>query len=211
MALLLAARKYFPNPENFEPEPPQSAAKMRLDGSFMFYTIAISCFAFGFADFTLITMHAARSGLFQTDELPLIYAGAMAVDAVAALVFGWLYDKYGLAVLMLSSLLAAPFAFFAFGVTAKWAMLFGAALWGVGMGAQESILKAAVTSIVPKQNRSSGFGISQTAFGIAWFLGSWLMGALYDASMSWMITVSVAAQLAAVPFFWLSARKFKRM
>jgi len=210
MALLLAARKYFPNPENFEPEPPKGAAKMRLDGSFMFYTIAISCFAFGFADFTLITMHAARSGLFQTDELPLIYAGAMAVDAVAALVFGWLYDKYGLAVLMLSSLLAAPFAFFAFGVTAKWAMLFGAALWGVGMGAQESILKAAVTSIVPKQNRSSGFGISQTAFGIAWFLGSWLMGALYDASMSWMITVSVAAQLAAVPFFWLSARKFKK-
>lgn len=208
VTLLLIAKKLFPNPENFEPETAGSAQKLHVNGAFLFYIAAISFVAFGFADFTLITMHAAKSGLFATDALPLLYAGAMAVDAAAALLFGWLYDKYGIGVLMVSTLASAPFAVFAFGIETRWAMLLGAALWGVGMGAQESILKAAVTSIVPKQSRSSGFGIFQTSFGIFWFLGSWLMGALYDASTAWMIAVSVAAQLAAVPFFWLSAKKF---
>ncbi|MCX7715529.1 MAG: MFS transporter, partial [Clostridia bacterium] len=79
-------------------------------------------------------------------------------------------------------------------------------LWGIGMGAQESILKAAVSSIVQKQNRSSGFGIFQTAFGVCWFLGSWLMGVLYDVSPMWLVTFSVVVQLVALPFFWLSDR-----
>jgi predicted MFS family arabinose efflux permease len=85
-------------------------------------------------------------------------------------------------------------------------LFLGVALWGVGMGAQESILKAAVTRIVPKQNRSSGFGIFQTAFGICWFLGSWLMGALYDVTPMGLVAFSVVTQLAAIPLFWLSGR-----
>ncbi len=93
----------------------------------------------------------------------------MAVDAFSALLFGWLFDRRGVKVLMLSTLIAAPFSILIFSVTARWALLIGVALWGVGMGAQESILKAAVTRIVPKQNRSSGFGIFQTAFGVCWF------------------------------------------
>ena len=72
------------------------------------------------------------------------------------------------------------------------------------MGAQESILKAAVTEIVPKQNRSSGFGIFQTAFGICWFLGSWLLGILYDFSPPGLVIFSAVMQLIAVPIFWLS-------
>ncbi|MPM89469.1 hypothetical protein SDC9_136578 [bioreactor metagenome] len=70
------------------------------------------------------------------------------------------------------------------------------------MGAQESILKSAVSSIVPKQNRSFGFGIFETAFGIAWFLGSWLMGALYDSNIKFMIVFSVIAQSISIPFYY---------
>lgn len=35
------------------------------------------------------------------------------------------------------------------------------------------------------------------AFGAFWFFGSWLMGALYDASPIWLVAFSVAAQLVA--------------
>ena len=80
------------------------------------------------------------------------------------------------------------------------------ALWGVGMGAQESILKAAVTSMVPKASRATGYGIFECSFGALWFLGSWLMGVLYDVSIPAMIAVSVAAQLAAIPLYISSAR-----
>lgn len=86
----------------------------------------------------------------------------------------------------------------------------GAALWGIGMGAQESILKAAVTEIVPKENRSSGFGIFQTAFGVCWFLGSWLMGILYETSMPGMVIFSVVMQLAAIPLFWMAGKTQKK-
>lgn len=83
---------------------------------------------------------------------------------------------------MLSTLCSAFFSGFVF-LTAKPALMgVGIVLWGVGMGAQESIMKAAVSRIVPAPMRSTGFGIFETGFGIAWFLGSWLLGALYDAS-----------------------------
>ena len=63
-------------------------------------------------------------------------------------------------------------------------MGFGIILWGIGMGAQESIMKAAVSKMIPKSMSSTGFGIFETGFGIAWFLGSWMLGALYDTKPS---------------------------
>lgn len=205
VVLLLIARRRYPNPEEFEP-PAKEAAPFRMNRSFILYIIATGLFAAGFLDFTIITMHTARTGLIPENTLSLIYAGAMAVDAFSALFFGWLFDKRGIKVMMASTLISAPFSILIFAVTTRWALFLGVALWGIGMGAQESILKAAVSNIVPKQSRSSGFGIFQTAFGVCWFLGSWLMGALYDASPRWLVLFSVAAQLAAIPFFWLSDR-----
>ena len=203
--LLLIAKRRYPNPEGFE-APAKESLSFKMNRSFLFYIVAISLFGAGFLDFTMITMHTARTGLIPENTLSLIYAGAMAVDAFSALFFGWLFDKRGIKVLMLSTLLSAPFAILIFTVTARWALFLGVALWGIGMGAQESILKAAVSSIVPKQSRSSGFGYFQTAFGVCWFLGSWLMGVLYDVLPMWLVAFSVAMQLIAIPFFWLSDR-----
>lgn len=206
VVLLLFARRKFPNPENFEPDV-KKTVKIRMNRPFLLYLIAISLFSLGFLDFPLITMHTARRGMLPDDFLPLIYAGAMFLDAVAALVFGWLFDKYGLRILMLSTLIAAPFAWFVFGGSSPWALFIGVGLWGIGMGAQESVLKAAVTSLVPKGNRSTGYGVFQTAFGICLFIGSWLMGILYDVSIPALIAFSVLTQLAAIPFFYFSGRK----
>ena len=130
----------------------------------------------------------------------------MLVDAVVALIFGYLYDKKGVAVLVLSTILSAPFAIFVFARKSVPMVLVGIALWGVGMGAQESILKAAVTTMVPKISRATGYGIFECSFGIFWFLGSWLLGVLYDISIPAMIAVSVVAQLAAIPLYLASAR-----
>lgn len=205
VALLFVAKRRYPEPERFE-LPTKEEQPFHMNRSFLLYIVAISLFAFGFLDFTIITMHTVKAGLIPENTFSLLYAGAMAVDAFSALFFGWLFDKHGIKVLIASTLMAAPFAILIFAVTARWALFLGVALWGIGMGAQESILKAAVTSIVPKQNRSSGFGIFQTAFGICWFLGSWLMGILYDASPIWLVIFSVVMQLAAIPFFWLADR-----
>lgn len=81
----------------------------------------------------------------------------------------------------------------------------GMALWGVGMGAQESIMKAAVAGIVPPERRGSAFGLFNAGYGIAWFIGSALMGVLYDTSINALISFSVGIQLAAIPVLgWVS-------
>ena len=172
--------------------------------------IAISLFAFGFADFTLITLHAAKTHLFPEASLSLLYAAAMAVDAFAALFFGWLFDKVGLKALIYSTLCSAGFAFFVFLGSSQWMIGLGIVLWGIGMGAQESIMKAATSQIIPKHMRSTGFGIFETSFGIAWFLGSWLLGILYDISPWYLVIVSAAAQLLAIAFYLLCIRQNKK-
>ena len=219
--LLLATKHYFPTPEQFEPEE-KEFVPFKVKKEFVFYIAGISLFAFGFIDYSLIIMHVSKtyaglgaqlaktSALVNGGTLPLLYAGAMLVDAAAALIFGLMYDKNGVRALAISTIISAPFAIFVFGMNSVPALLFGIALWGVGMGAQESILKAAVTKMVPKSSRATGYGVFECSFGVFWFLGSWLLGVLYDISIPAMIAVSVAAQLAAIPLYIASDRLTKK-
>ena len=220
--LLLLITKYkFPNPENFEPEE-KRFTPFKVKKEFIFYIAGISLFAFGFIDYSIIIMHVSKtytnisaqltetSSLVNSGTLPLLYAGAMLVDAVAALVFGLIYDKKGVKALAWSTVISAPFAILVFGTKSTSALLLGIALWGVGMGAQESILKAAVTKMVPKSSRATGYGVFECSFSVFWFLGSWLLGVLYDISIPAMITVSVVSQLAAIPLYIASDKLANR-
>ena len=213
LLLLLYTRSRFPNPEQFEPEP-KEYIPFRMKKSFILYIAGISLFAFGFIDYSLIVMHISRTaalsgavGLITEETLPLLYAEAMLIDAVSALFFGFLYDRIGVRSLIFSTLLSSGFAVFIFSMHSVPALLVGIALWGIGMGAQESILKAAVSSMVPKSSRATGYGIFECSFGFFWFLGSWLMGALYDFSIPAMVAVSVAAQLLSIPLYLASSRQ----
>lgn len=221
LILLIVTRCKFPNPEHFEPEP-KEYIPFKMKKEFILYIVGISLFAFGFIDYSIIIMHVSRtyshlasglsetSALVSTGSLPLLYAGAMLVDAVAALFFGMMYDKNGVKALVWSTVISAPFAVFVFAFDSVPMLLIGVALWGVGMGAQESILKAAVTSMVPKASRATGYGVFECSFGAFWFLGSWLMGVLYDVSIPAMIAVSVIAQLAAIPLYIGSSKLMKK-
>ena len=215
IVLLFVTKRKFPNPEHFEPKPKEDIP-FKLNKKFILYIAGISLFAFGFIDYSLIIMHVSKefsniapglsntSVLVNSGTLPLLYAGAMLVDAISALFFGIMYDKKGYLALILSAAISAPFALFVFAFQSVPMLLVGIALWGVGMGAQESILKAVVAKMVPKNSRATGYGIFEFAFGIFWFLGSWLLGVLYDVSIPAMIAVSVAAQLAAIRLYFLS-------
>ena len=221
LILLIVTRCKFPNPEHFEPEP-KEYIPFKMKKEFILYIAGISLFAFGFIDYSIIIMHVSRtyshlasglsetSALVSTGSLPLLYAGAMLVDAVASLFFGMMYDKNGVKALVWSTVISAPFAVFVFAFDSVPMLLIGVALWGVGMGAQESILKAAVTSMVPKASRATGYGVFECSFGAFWFLGSWLMGVLYDVSIPAMIAVSVIAQLAALPLYIGSSKLMKK-
>lgn len=209
IGLVVFSKFKYPDPEVFE-KAEDEKTEFKFRKSFVYYMTAICLFAFGFADFTLITLHAAKTGAFPDSTLSLLYAAAMAVDAFAALFFGWLFDKTGLKALIVSTVLSAFFSCFVFLSENPVLIGIGIVLWGIGMGAQESIMKAAVSSIIPKKMRSTGFGIFETGFGIAWFLGSWLLGALYDFNPVILVAVSAGVQSLAVVFYFICIRQQKK-
>jgi predicted MFS family arabinose efflux permease len=121
----------------------------------------------------------------------------MGVDALAAIVLGKLFDRMGLKVLFVPILVSMFFPIFAFSQYFHGAFL-GMILWGIGMGSQESIMRAAVANMVSSEKRATAYGIFNSVFGACWFGGSALRGILYDVSVSALVAFSVAIQALAV-------------
>ena len=203
LAVLAAARLLYPRPRDFETGQIKPGRK-GLSRTFWIYLAAVALVAAGFADFPLIAFHFKKASVVSEAWIPLFYAIAMGVDALAALVFGRLFDWKGIAVMAAAAIISSLFAPLVFLGGFSLALL-GMALWGVGMGAQESIMRAAIADMVPADRRGSAYGLFNTGYGFFWFLGSALMGMLYDISLPSLIAFSVAAQLASVPLLlWIN-------
>lgn len=202
LATLLTARRLYPRPQDLEPVTPE----LKTTGfprAYWIYLAAVALVAAGYADFPLIAYHFGKTSSVPATWIPLLYAVAMGVDALAALLFGRWFDRVGIRILMAVALISALFAPLVFLGDFTLALV-GMALWGIGMGAQESILRAAVAGMVGRDRRGSAYGIFNTGYGVFWFLGSALMGVLYDVSLPALIAFSVAAQLASIPlFYWV--------
>jgi MFS family permease len=197
VALLSVARVLYPRPEDLETKT-QDLHTEGLPRSFWIYLIAAGLVAAGFADFQLIAFHFQRASVVKTTWIPVFYSVAMAVSGVGSLVFGRLFDRFGIAVLIPLTILSTLFAPLVF-LGGFWLALIGAAVWGLGMGVHESIIPAAVATIVPANRRPSAYGLFTGAYGLLWFVGSALMGILYDHSIPGVIAFCVIAELAAIP------------
>jgi len=125
---------------------------------------------------------------------------AMGMGALGALILGKLLDLIGFSVVVATFFLSAFFAPLVFWGHA-WTALVGMILWGIGIGAQGSLLRTIVAELIPSDKRSTAFGLFDTGFGIAWFAGSWLMGILYGSSITGLIIFSVVSQLLSLPIF----------
>ena len=202
LGVLAAARFLYPRPRDFE-ECREKHGNKGFPRIFWIYLAAVALLAAGFADFPLIAYHFNKASVLSDEWVPVFYAIAMGVDALAALVFGRLFDRKGIPVMAFAALISALFAPLVFWGGFYFALL-GMVLWGIGMGAQESIMRAAIAEMVPANRRGSAYGLFNTGFGIFWFLGSALMGILYDLSLPSMIAFSVTAQFVSVPLFlWI--------
>jgi MFS family permease len=205
MAVIAAAARLYPHPQHLEVSVPKIETR-GLPRPYWLYVGAVALIGAGYADFSLIAYHFHRVEAVPATSIPLLYAVAMGVDAGAALVLGRLFDRLGLPVLMAAPLISAPFAPLVFLGGFSWALA-GMALWGIGMGAQESIMKAALAQMLPRDRRATGYGIFHTGFGFFWFLGSALMGVLYEVSLGALIAFSMMVQLLSLPLFLLVSKE----
>ncbi len=206
--LLVVARLLYPRPEGLEAAPPDVHAK-GLPRVFWIYLAGAALVAAGFADFQLIAFHFQKASAVAPVWIPVMYSMAMAVSGAGSLAFGRLFDRLGIGVLIPLTLASAAFAPLVF-MGGVGAVVAGSALWGLGMGVHESIIPAAVATMVPVARRPSAYGLFTAGYGVAWFVGSALMGVLYDVSVTAVVVFCLALQLGAIPVF-LAVRNMYRM
>jgi MFS family permease len=201
LSILFFARYLYPHPEHLESNITNVDISKTQGKAFWIYLTGAAFIAAGFADFPLIAFHFAKMHIVSNVWIPISYAIAMGVDSVISLFLGRLYDKKGFIVLIIVTLFSSFFAPLVFFGNFSFAML-GIILWSIGVGAHESLMRAIIAKMIPIDKRASAYGIFNMAFGIAWFLGSVAMGALYDYSISYLVLFSLFIQLSSIPILF---------
>lgn len=208
IVLVLIVSVRFPQAARI-PVAPRPGAILNLSRAFWLYAAAAALMAFGYADYPLIAFHFSHTHTVSAALVPVFYAGAMATSGAASLLFGKWFDARGPVVMVpgvLAGAVVAPLVF----VGGFGAALVGTLMWGAALGVQGSVMAAAIAHMVPAHGRARAFGIFTAIFGVAWFLGSAALGALYDVSRFWLVVVSVLPQLAALLPLALALRDMRR-
>jgi MFS family permease len=190
-----------------QPRPAEGRSGKQLQQAlpkvFWWYVAASGVLAFGFIDFPLLSYHFQGAGMVKGPVIPLLYAGAMGLNGLTALVLGRLFDRFGLTVLssaILVSLMTLPLGFLG-GYAAAIASV---ACWAIGLGAQDACLRSGIAQVVSMNKRGSAFGAFNAVFGVLWFVGSAIMGLLCDRSVMALVILGMTAQfVAAIMFFRL--------
>ncbi len=190
----------------------------KLSGVFWSYNLFTFLATAGFFSFVLLAYHFKSSGDVSDAHIPLFYALAMGIDAVAALIVGKYYDvlkkkhndrNAGLNLLIVIPLLSLMIPFFVF-TKSTGLIIAGVLCWGIVMGIHETIMRSAIADITSFKKRGTGYGIFNATYGLAFFLGSALMGFLYDHSISLVIFAIVFIEcLALIAFVFMKRETAK--
>jgi MFS family permease len=206
LGILVMARLLHPRPQELEEGAGQTLATTNLTRAYWVYLAAGGLIAAGFADFALIGFHFHKANTVPENLIPVFYAVAMASSALASIPLGRIFDRFGPNISLFAFLISAasaPLVFLGGSVSA----LLGMILWGIGTSAQGSLFQAILTGVIPPAKRSTAFGLFDTGYGVAWFLGSAVMGLLYDKSILGVALFSVILQLTALPILFIANKK----
>ncbi|RJS47294.1 MFS transporter [Nocardioides cavernaquae] len=198
MVLLLQTRAHAPLVEEQAPSSGlEVTAAGRLPWRFHAFAVATSVGTGGLMTYGVIGFHLVDADLLSAASTPVVYAGAMAVAAVAALGTGVLYDRFHEKVLYLLPVLVAcvPALVFA---DALWPVLVGVAVWGAATGIQDSTVKALVADLVARPRLGTAYGVFAAYQGVAALLGGWAAGALHQEHRMELVTGIAALQLLAL-------------
>jgi MFS family permease len=196
IVILVIAKFKYPHPDEFEEVSPKGSLKGNK--AFIFYMAGVTFIALGFIDYPLLAFHLESNPTFDPIFIPLLYSLAMGIDAISALIFGSIFDKKGIIALIIAIIISAFIAPLFFLGNTLFNIIGGVILWGIGMGAHESILKAVIAKVVSKENRATAYGIFYTIFGISWFIGSVIVGSLYDFNLLFLVIYGSLMEVMAV-------------
>ncbi len=200
LALLTLYKTYraFPHPEIAEPSKEPFSLK-NFSRSFWIFLTGAALVGAGSLNFALISFHLQKHGILTTATIPLYYMIAIAVSALFALFGGKWFDISPKVSLYFGIVLGSisPLLLF-FGTHPE--IWIGISFWGIAIGMQTALFRSALAHLIPPQQRSTGYGIFGIIFGLAGFIGSALLGSLYDISIAFSAFLSLTFQLLSLLF-----------
>ncbi|MCF6377683.1 MFS transporter [Nocardioides KLBMP 9356] len=222
MVLLLVLRARVPDPSAYDETAtaPTAPAERRgwwaeavgagLSGDFFRYAVAASLTTGALVTFGIIGYHLTVEGLLPVAAVPVVYAAAMAVEAVAALAVGSVYDRTGPRVLLVVPVLVALVPALALG-SALVAVLVGVAAWGFAQGVQDSTIKAVVAELVEAPRRATAYGVFAGIQGLLAIVGGVGAGWLYERSLVALVVVVAITQVVALALLADTFRRSARL
>ena len=185
------------------------AAGAGLPGDFFRYAVAASLTTGALVTFGIIGYHLTVEGIVPVAAVPLVYATAMAVEAVAALLVGWAYDRVGARILLVVPVLVAVVPALALGPTLA-VVVAGVVVWGFAHGVQDSTIKAAVADLVEAPRRATAYGVFAGIQGLLAIIGGAGAGWLYERSLTSLVVVVVLSQVVALALLLQTFRRTAR-
>jgi MFS family permease len=205
MVLLVVTRRRTPDVRPDGPAVGSSAARV-LPASFWWLAAGTGLCTGGLVTFGLIGYHLVTDRLVGAAAVPLLYAAAMAAEAVAALVTGEAYDRLGARTLLGLPILVATVPALAF-AGALPAVVGGILLWGAATGLQDSTVKALVADLVRPERRATAYGLFAAVQGAGALAGGVATGALYEHSTTALAAAVAVSQLAALALLAATTRR----
>ena len=199
ICIVLYTRFRFPKPNEMETKEFENTVSIDSvkNSKFIYYMLFIFFSVFGFITFPILSYYFLNSNLMSVSFVPTLYAIAMAIDGVFALMIGRIYDKKGNIILYLVPILTILMIFIVFRgdfILAIIAMV----LWGCVMGIHETILKANIADMVSKSSRGRAYGIFNTVYGFGFLLGSVCIGFIYNISINYIILIVLIVEVISV-------------
>ncbi|MDT4991663.1 MAG: hypothetical protein QOH97_1555 [Actinoplanes sp.] len=177
--------------------PAVATAREPMPPRFWWFATAAGLCTAGLVTYGLIGFHLASAHIVTSAAVPLLYAAAMAVGAVAALITGVVYDRCGPWTLVALPAMIAAVPALTFG-TGLPAVVAGILLWGTATGMQDSTVKALVADLVPRHRRATAYGLFAAVQGAGALAGGATAGALYQHSRTTLIIAVVISQAVAL-------------
>jgi MFS family permease len=185
--------------------PGTPAGRSPMPPAFWAFSISCAFSTLGLMTFGVMAVHLVRSGLVTDAWVPVVYAGAMAVQAFAALGSGFAYDRVGPRTLYVLPLFVAAVPALVFDQRLT-VVLAGVGLWGLATAIQDSTVKALVADLVPSERLATAYGLFATAQGLGAFAGGALAGGLYEHHLTSLIAIIGTLQAAALATLVVTVR-----
>ncbi len=181
---------------------------------FYLYSLAVFANVLGLVPASLILYKASTILSSSNMEwvVPLLFMLIQLIDAPSALFSGIVFDRVGTRVLTVSFILSIFTCFFAFQAIDLTYLIISCIFYGIVLGMQESVYRAAVSYYVPKESRGTAYGVFNTVYGVGFLLSGAVFGLFLDtgAGILYIVSYTILMQALALSCLIKSyGRQFK--